>query len=130
MLELALAILYLGEGNKATGETSIDSSDPLILQFFLSCLKKIYNFDIKKIKCELHLRADQNPKAIKRFWAQELNIPLDNFKQVAIDKRTAGSKTYPFYKGVCVLRCGNVAIQRRLLFLGRFFCKRISHLGS
>lgn len=130
--ELALAILYLGEGTKATPDTSMGSSDPLILKFFLSCLKKIYGLDAKKIKCELHLRADQNPITLKRFWAKELNIPLSNFKQTTIDRRTVGSKTYPSYKGVCVLRCGNVAIQRKLLFLSRSFCEQIAnkHSGS
>jgi len=125
ILELALAILYLGEGNKKNIETSMGSSDPLILKFFLSCLKKIYDFDIKKIKCELHLRADQDPEKIKYFWAKELKLPLNNFKQVTIDKRTIGSKTFHYYKGVCALRCGNVAIQRKLLYLANFFCKEI-----
>ncbi len=125
ILELALAILYLGEGGKTNSETNIGSSNPSILKFFLSCLKKIYNFDIKKIKCELHLRADQNPESTKRFWAQELKLPLNNFKQVTIDKRTLGSKTFSYYKGVCALRCGNVAIQRRLLYLANLFCREI-----
>jgi len=125
ILELALAILYLGEGSKRTIETSIGSSEPLILKFFLSCLKKIYNFDTKKTRCELHLRADQNPEKIKRFWARELKLSLNNFKQVTFDKRTIGSKTFPYYKGVCVLRCANVSIQRRLLSLAGFFCKEI-----
>jgi hypothetical protein len=126
ILELALAILYLSEGSKTTVETSIGSSDPLILKFFLSCLKKIYNFDVKKTRCELHLRADQDPEKIKRFWSRELKLSLNNFKQITINKRTLGSKNYPYYKGVCALRCGNVAIQRRLLYLARFFCKKIA----
>lgn len=131
LLELALAILYLGEGDKTTGETGLGSSDPLILKFFISCLKKIYNFDLNRIRCELHLRADQDPKKIKSFWAKELKLPLNNFKQISFDKRTIGSKTYPYYKGVCALRCGNVAIQRRLSYLANFFCKEITkQLGS
>jgi len=125
LLELTLAILYLSEGSKTTDETSIGSSDPLMLKFFLSCLKKVYNFDTSKIKCELHLRADQNPESVKCFWSKELKLSLNNFKQITIDKRTLGSKTYPHYKGVCALRCGNVAIQRRLLYLARFFCEKI-----
>ena len=125
VLELVLAILYLGEGSKTTVEASIGSSDPLILKFFLSCFKKIYNFDVNKIGCELHLRADQNPNEIKRFWAKELKLSLNNFKQVTFDKRTLGSKTFPYYKGVCVFRCGSVAIQRKLLYLSRFFCEKI-----
>jgi transposase len=125
VLELALAILYLGEGSKTTVDTVLGNSDPLILKFFLSSIKKIYGFDVKNIKCELHLRADQNSEKMKHFWAKELEVPLDNFKQTIFDKRTAGSKTYPQYKGVCVLRCGNVAIQRRLLYLAHFFCEEI-----
>jgi len=34
ILELALAILYMGEGTKKKLETSIGNSDPLILKFF------------------------------------------------------------------------------------------------
>ena len=60
IVELALAILYLGEGTKATDETSMGSTDPMILQFFLACLKRLYNLNIEKVRCELHLRAAQN----------------------------------------------------------------------
>jgi len=124
-LELALAILYLGEGARKTDETAIGSSNPLILKFFLAILKNVYNLDLKNIRCELSLRADQNPEKMKRFWARELKLPLRLFKQAKIDKRTIGSKTYHYYKGVCNIRCGTVAIQRRLLYLGDLFCKQV-----
>jgi len=113
ILELALAILYMGEGTKKKIETSMGSSDPLILKFFLAALKRLYDFDIKKIKCQLNLRADQSPEKMKRFWSKELSVPINNFGYVNLDKRTVGSKTYPYYKGVCHVLCGNVAIQRR-----------------
>ena len=93
-LELALAILYFGEGSKKNCETAIGSSDPLMLKFFVTLLKNNYHVDIKKIRCELGLRADQDPEKMKRFWARELRLPLSNFKQVNFDKRTQGSKTY------------------------------------
>lgn len=125
VIELALAMLYLGEGSKATDDTSLGSSDPLILKFFLSCLKKIYNFDITGVRAELYLRADQSPGKIKKFWAKELHLPESNFRQINIDKRTIGSKTYPHYKGVCNIRCGHVAIKRRLLNLSQLFCEEM-----
>jgi hypothetical protein len=124
-LELALAFLYLGEGTKNNVETAMGSSNPLILKFFLAAIKKIYNVDVKKIGCELGLRADQNPGAIKRFWAKQLKLPIGNFRQINIDWRTKGSKTYPTYKGVCQLRCANVAIQRKLMHLSNMFCQKI-----
>ncbi|MDP4007268.1 MAG: hypothetical protein Q8P55_01570 [bacterium] len=126
ILEIALALLYLGEGSKKNDETALGSSDPLILKFFLTALQNIYNIPVTKIRCELGLRADQNPDKLKRFWSKELHLPLSCFRQVNIDKRTEGSKTYSYYKGVCHIRCGSVAIQRKLVFLSRTFCKEIT----
>lgn len=125
IVELALAMLYLGEGFKKSDATALGNADPLILKFFLSILLNVYHLDPKKIRCELHLRADQNPEKMKRFWSQELNLSVENFKSISIDQRTKGSKTYSTYKGVCVIHCGNVAIQRRLLFLANMFCNKV-----
>jgi|SRR3989344_2606238 len=126
VLELALAMLYFGEGFKKD-RTGIGSSDPLILKFFIKSLEEIYKFDKSKIRCELHLRADQNPIEVKRFWMEQLGLPLSSFyKKVSVDKRTLGSVTYPTYNGVCVLNCGNIAIQRRLVYLGKLFCEQLT----
>ncbi|PIW90671.1 MAG: hypothetical protein COZ92_00120 [Candidatus Nealsonbacteria bacterium CG_4_8_14_3_um_filter_40_11] len=132
ILELALAILYMGEGTKRKVETAMGSSNPLALKFFLATLKALYNLDLKKIKCQLNLRADQNPKKMKRFWSKELKLPLNNFRHVNLDKRTIGSKTYPYYKGVCYVYCGNVAIQRKLICLSEIFCRKVvkKYLGT
>ena len=131
IIDLALAILYLGEGFKTTVGIGIGNSDPLLLRFFISALKKNYNFPISAIKCELHLRADQNPALIKRYWSKELEIPLTNFTTITFDKRTVGSPTYATYKGVCALRCGHAAIQRKLLYLSKMFLQKvIDELGS
>ncbi len=123
-IELALAMLYLGEGSKSS-RTGLGNSDPLILKFFLATLVKIFNVDSKKLRYDLHLRADQDPLLIKKYWANELKVPIERFTQVSIDKRTIGKPTYPNYKGVCVIDCGKVAIQRKLVYLSREFCKRI-----
>lgn len=132
ILELAAAILYMGEGTKKKVGTEMGSSNPLILKFFLAMLKALYNFDLKKVKCQLNLRADQSPEKMKRFWSKELGVPINNFGYVNLDKRTAGSKTYPHYKGVCHIICGNVAIQRKLVCFSEIFCKKTieKYLGS
>lgn len=117
ILELSLAVLYLAEGSKKNIETAIGSSDPNTLRFFLMGLQTVFQYDVQTVRCELYLRADQEPEQMKRYWAKELCLPLKNFRQVNIDKRTEGKSTYNHYKGVCSLRCGNVAIRRRLVYL-------------
>lgn len=125
-LELALAFLYLGEGSKRNVGTSLGSSDYRIAKFFVTCLQKIYGVQKEKIKCYLHLRADQNPKAMKLYWSKELKLPLSNFGKPSLDKRTEGKPTYPHYKGVCLIECGRVDIQRRLMYIANGFCDTIS----
>ncbi len=128
--ELALALLYLGEGTKAKDETGIGSSDPFILKFFVSCLRTIYNVPAKDIKGELHLRADQDPVAMTKYWSKELGIPTENFTKPYLDVRTKGTVTYSSYKGVCLVRCGRVAIQRKLVYIAKHFCSKYPMKGQ
>jgi hypothetical protein len=129
VLDLAFAMLYLGEGAKS-GSTSLASSDPRILRFVIVVLQKNYAIQPNNLRCDLHLRADQDPEELKAYWAQELQIPLQQFKYVAIDKRSLGKPTYSHYKGVCVLTCGRVDIQRKLMYLYSLFCERVSELNT
>lgn len=124
ILDVTLATLYLGEGSKKNG-TGMGNSDPLILKFFIKVLQKNYNISISKLCCELHLRADQDMHKMKEYWSTTLEIPLENFKSVSFDKRTLGSKTYPNYNGVCLIRYGDVAIQRKLMYLSKLFCEKV-----
>jgi len=130
IIELALAFLYLGEGAKKAIGTSLGNSDPAILKFFISGLQRAYRVPLKDIKCELHLRADQDPTTLKKYWSKTLGIPLRNFGAAVVDIRTKGSVTYPHYKGVCVVRCSRVAIQRKLLYIAKGFCEQIANTGA
>jgi hypothetical protein len=78
ILELSLAILYLGEGYKGSTGTGIGNSDPKILKLFLASLEQVYDFDIKSIRCELNLRADQIPEEEKRYWSRALDRESQN----------------------------------------------------
>lgn len=129
VLGLAFAMLYLGEGAK-NGTTSIASSDPKILKFVLAVLKRNYHITADMVRCELHLRADQSSEASKRYWSEVLGIPIQKFGGVFYDQRTAGHPTYDHYKGVCVLYCGGIAIQRNLIYLYNLFCEKVAALET
>ena len=124
VLELALAFLYLGEGAKQD-KTALGSSNSDILKFFVDAILRLYKVPVVKIKCYLHLRADQNEIKLKEYWAHKLNLPLENFGKTSFDKRTAGSATYEDYKGVCLVDCGRVEIQRRLMYIANGYCDKV-----
>ena len=125
-LELALAFLYLGEGGKTGSGTSLGSSDPRIARFFVQSIQEIYDVPMEGIRCYLHLRADQDSEKMRRYWSRELGLPRSSFGKASIDKRTEGRPTYSHYKGVCLINCGRVAIQRRLLYIAHGFCDTVS----
>lgn len=127
ILDLALAMLYFGEGAK-TGVTSLASSNPTILRFVLKVLKRNYAITPDMIRCDLHLRMDQDSEKLKQYWSKELNIPIEQFKHVAFDKRSEGKATYDHYNGVCVVTCYKIAIQRKLIYLYKLFCDRVSSI--
>jgi hypothetical protein len=129
VLDLAFAMLYLGEGAKSGG-TSLASSEPKILRFVLVVLRHNYQITNDMIRCDLHLRMDQDETKMKEYWSHELGIPLEKFKYAAFDKRSAGKPTYDHYKGVCVVTCGNIAIQRKLIYLYNLFCEKVTLLNT
>ncbi len=129
VLDLAFAMLYFGEGAKKN-LTAIGSSDPVMLRFALFVLKKNYGLSVDGMRFDLHLRADQDPTTSKQYWARALNVPVEKFKYVAFDKRTIGKPTRDGYKGVCLIACGNIAIQRKLIYLYNHFCEKVARLDE
>ncbi len=128
LLDLAFAMLYYGEGAKS-GTTSIASSDPKILKFVLYVLARNYAVMPEMIRCDLHLRMDQDAEALKKYWASQLRLPVGCFKYAAFDKRSEGKPTYERYMGVCVVTCHQVAIQRKIMYLYTLFCEKIEQLS-
>lgn len=129
VLDLAFAMLYMGEGAK-TDTTALASSDPTILRFVLKVLRLNYAITPEMIRCDLHLRMDQDGEKLTDYWAMQLNIPNKQFKYIAYDKRSEGKPTYDHYKGVCVITCHRVAIQRKLIYLYTMFCEKVNMLDE
>ncbi len=124
ILDLAFAMLYWGEGAKKD-VTSLGSSDPKILRFMIFVLKRNYSITDRMIRCDLHLRMDQQEQTLKTYWANELQLPIECFKYAAYDKRTEGKATFGHYKGVCLITVHQIAIQRKLISLYNLFCDSV-----
>jgi hypothetical protein len=125
LLELALSMLYSGEGFKHDGNPGMGNSDPLVLKFFIHVLRVAYKVTPDVLTAQLHLRADQNERKEVMFWSKSLGLPIENFKWTQFDRRTIGRKTYKNYHGVCTIYCYDVAIQRKLANISKQFIGKL-----
>ncbi len=125
IMELALSLLYLGEGTKKKTETSLGSSDPRILRFYIKALGSLYSLQPKDLYCQLFLRYDQDAETSKKYWSKALNIPTACFRYCNFDDRTKDRPTIEGYEGVCLVRGGSVAIQRKLVYLANAYIDQI-----
>lgn len=126
--EIIVATFYLAEGGKMENNFALANSNQEILKGIINLLRNLYHIDESKFRCCLHLRKDQNESKSKEFWSKALNIPETQFIKTQFDKRTI-KKTYEHYKGVCVLIYYDMALQRRILFLGDEILKVINNMG-
>lgn len=122
--KIVLTTLYLGEGSKhRDGSLSLGNSDPKIIELFLSLLRSTYNIDEKKFRCTVQCRADQNTKALEKFWMSTTRIPAKQFYKTRIDPRTIGQKSRkPEYKGVCKIDYFSADLYNELMTAGRLIC--------
>lgn len=123
VLEIILAMLYWGEGAKTANRLLIGNSNPKLLKFFLDGVTRVYKLPRNSVRCALHLRADQNPREMKEFWSNVLQVPLECIREVYFDSRTKGSPTRPGYYGVCVIMYFNSHIWRRLIAFSQLVCE-------
>jgi len=123
--KLLLSCLYLAEGAKTKkGSMMFGNSDPKIIKFFLSLLRKAYDVDEDKFRCTLQCRADQNVKKLEKYWSIITNIPLNKFYHAQIDKRSLGKKTIKSeYKGVCRIDYFSAEIFHELTVIGDVITK-------
>lgn len=127
--ELIFAIFYLAEGTKKENSIVIANSNPDFLKSFLILFRYLYKPDESKFRCCLHLRKDQSEETLKNYWSQILNISKSQFHKTQFDKRTKKT-TFKEYKGVCVLIYFDMALQRRILYIGEKLLKILTKLNG
>lgn len=93
--KIALAMLCLGEASKSKKSAfSLGNSDHRIISLFLDLLRLCFDdFDIKKIRCTVQCRADQDISQLEKYWSNVVNVPGVQFYKTRIDPRTVGIPT-------------------------------------
>jgi transcriptional regulator with XRE-family HTH domain len=92
------AALYWGEGNK-TKNFGITNSDPYLIAFMVQWFEKVLNVKPVMLKPHLNIYPQQDELALKKFWSELTNIPLENFGKSFVKPLSNGYKKNNLYYG-------------------------------
>ncbi len=115
--ELALAMLYLGEGSKSGNRVQLPSTDASILRYFVRALISIYGVDMGRLSFRLNLVEAARPieQQLKLWWSRELKCSLDQFIKTQFDRRSRRTELTGDYHGVCTVTYYDTYLQQHLL---------------
>lgn len=121
MVRLICGVMYMCEGRKypASKQFSFGNSDPNVIRTFLTLLRKGFQIQEDKLRCQICYRWDQDFNKLRAFWSNVTNIPKNQFYKSSPDRRTKGKPTQKLnYKGVCVIIYCSTNLQMELQSIG------------
>lgn len=72
-------VLYAGEGSKTRGSVKLPNSDPRMILFFLSWLRRFFDIDESRLRVWLYLHEGLDLDAAVQFWSGLTDIPVTQF---------------------------------------------------
>ena len=118
-------MLYWGEGDK-TGNyfVALTNTNPEILNYFVTWLRKYFKINEQKLKCRLYLWDFLNESKAKLFWSRKLNIPLNQFTKTYFSKSKPNVRKIKHENGVCRISYGSTDIFKQItLEINKNFCE-------
>ncbi len=115
--ELALAMLYLGEGSKSWGRVQMASTDPRILKFFIHSLHSLYHINLDMLTFRLNLipAAQLFETDYQTWWLKVLGVSKGRFLKTQYDRRSKDQHISDDYHGVFTITLNQTLLQQRLL---------------
>ena len=114
-----LAMLYWAEGAKYKGVSGLKfvNTDPKLILFYITLLRKCFNIDESRFRVRLHLHYYHNIKNAKNFWSGLTKIPLQQFGSIYIKRRSQTKHFRQNFMGICFISYLDSNIRRELLEL-------------
>ncbi|MDD5418044.1 MAG: hypothetical protein PHW96_04140 [Candidatus Nanoarchaeia archaeon] len=110
-------MLYWCEGDKYTSpnryKVAITTTDVKMQKLFVDWLKEYYLIDKNQIKLRLHIWEDINEEKAKEYWANELNIPLENFTKSWVKEKKGNKKVHK--NGLCRASIDNKELFNKIM---------------
>lgn len=110
---LCCALLWWCEGNKDTSMIRFTSSDPTLIDNFLSTLRLGFSIDESKFRALVHLHTYHNDLKQKTYWSETTNIPLTQF-YTSYQKKNTGKRTKDNYAGCVAISYYDAKIAKEL----------------
>ncbi len=108
-------MLYWGEGDKTKNYfVALTNTDPNILLYFSSWLRKYFEIDEKRLKCRLYIWENLDEMKCKRYWSKLLSIPLNQFTKSYVSKSKPKIKKNKHNFGVCRISYGSKKIMSEI----------------
>lgn len=128
LLKSILSALYWAEGAKYKGVSGLKfvNTDPILLNFYISLLRKCYKINETKFRIRLHLHYYHNIRNTKKFWSDLLDVPLNQFTSVYIKKRSKKKRFRKNFMGICFINYLNSGIRKELMELNNQLQKIIT----
>ena len=114
--ELALAMLYLGEGDKTGNRVQISNTDPEVLQYFLSAVERLYQINRSEMSFRINLIEAARPleSHMIKWWAEQLDCSIHQFQKTQFDQRSKYKQITDDYHGVCSITYNDTYLYERL----------------
>ena len=119
-------ILYACEGAKypASRFLYFGNTDPGLISFFLTLLRRTYDINEKKLRFDVMHRWDQDDEKLKHYWSKITKIPISQCFKSRPDIRTKGKPTLKRdYRGICRIIYYDTSLQFELQSIGETIIK-------
>jgi hypothetical protein len=71
--------LYAGEGGKTDGEVRFANTDPAMMGFFCTWLRRYFAIDEARLRVRVYLHESLDLDAAQEFWSEVTGVPLEQF---------------------------------------------------
>jgi hypothetical protein len=111
--ELAMAMLYAGEGSKRSGHFEIANTNPDVLRYFLWALRHLYQVDEARLSFRVNLVEGARALEVEHvaWWCEQLGCQRDRFRKSQFDGRKPASAIVGDYHGVCTITLNDTRLQ-------------------
>ena len=78
---VAGAALYAAEGNKRDGEVTFANTDPRMILFFCTWLRRFFDVEESRLRVRLYLHEGLDIDNANAFWSELTGIPISQFQK-------------------------------------------------